>query len=258
MAQIVLPGPVNDSNLLLWLDFAWPSSYTSYSQTVNTVNYARQFSVSDLPYTSYADGAMTFDRTTAPAPKEGGGIQLDVYTNTALASSNFLYNDHTWEVWARINDRNPGAYDAFEGYSGLANFRGYHAGFQYTATSMLYYVWNSTEQAFEPISWTVGASGAQINQGSWFQIVATRNINTWRGYLNGVATGTPTTLDIGRQWPGTSNNLWIGKVGDYSPGAAQYVYYSKCTVAIMRMYNRALSAAEIQQNYQANRQRFGL
>lgn len=258
MAQIVLPNVVQDSTLQLWLDFSWPNSYTSYSQTVNTVNYSRKFNVSNLPYTSYANGAMTFDRTTSPSLKEGGGIQIEAYTNTALASTNFLYNDHTWEIWAKINDINPGNYDGTEGYSALANYRGYHAGYQYSATTMYYYVWTSAGGLVSPLSWTVATSGAQINQGSWFQIAVTRSTNTWQAYLNGSTAGASATQDLGREYTNTTNNLWIGKVGDYSPGVGGYVYYSKSSIAIMRMYTRALSAAEIQRNYQANRQRFGL
>ena len=258
MAQIVSANVVQDSSLQLWVDMAWPGAYVNYSTTVNTLNY-RPFTIDDLPYSSYANNAITWTRTTSPAPKEGGGMQLEAYTNTALASTNFLYNDHTWEIWARINDINPGSYDGTEGLSALAAFRGYHSGFLYTASTMYYYVWSSTGPTmYNPVTWTVGTSGAQINQGSWYQMVVTRSGNSWQGYLNGAATGNPTTQDIGREFTETTNNLWIGKVGAYAPGALSYVYYSKNTFSNMRMYSRALSAAEVRQNFNALRGRFGL
>jgi hypothetical protein len=210
-------------------------------------------------YINTTSSFMQFTRATA-APKDGGGATVG--TSGALTVTNFLYNDHTWEIWFRIDDRTPGntiwTADANEGASALSVYQGYHAGFTYSSTVMIYTVWNGVASAPTCASWTVGASGAQINQGSWYQIVVTRSGNLFTPYINGVPLGTGSTSVTSATGIGTSNNLWLGKTANVAAGAGAFVYYSRNTVANMKMYNRALSAAEIAQNFQALRGRFGI
>jgi hypothetical protein len=196
---------------------------------------------------------ITFDRTTAP---KHGGLAFATGTG-ALTSQNFLYNDFTWEVWFRINDRNP-ENSANESWSALALYRGWHSGFFYTATSMRFnMVDNTGPTQVIACSWTVGASGAQINQGSWYQIVVTRNGNVFTPYINGVNVGTGSTRAY-TAFPSVSNDLQIGAAANVAAGVGDFIYYSKSSIANMKMYNRALSASEVMQNFQALRGRFGI
>lgn len=91
-----------------------------------------------------------------------------------------------------------------------------------------------------------------IQTGTWYHLVmyvGSSDASDIKGYVNGVLdttttnhTGTaytPTTLTIA-----ASNNLatyWLG-----------------CDIGIVRCYNRELTAAEVLQNYNANRGRFGI
>lgn len=247
------------ANLLLSIDMANIKSYPNTGITVTNLtgtNTNSSMTLFDPSYYTIANGTVQFTRTTAPAAKDGGGIISNQFTNE-LTVSTFLYNDHTWEVWARIDDRNPGNYDATEGVSLITAYIGYHAGFWYSASSMTYIMWNNL-LAPTCASWTVGASGAQINEGSWFQIAVTRSGNVFTPYVNGVNLGTGSTTSTTYQAGTTSNQIGIGKTADIAAGAGSYVSYSKSTFSHMRMYNRALTAAEIAQNFNANRGRFGL
>lgn len=69
-----------------------------------------------------------------------------------------------------------------------------------------------------------------------------------RSYFNGVAS-TTTSLPNGTLSYSTSNNFVIGYSGANWPNI-QY--------GLIRMYNRALTTAEISQNYEATRTRFGI
>jgi len=69
-----------------------------------------------------------------------------------------------------------------------------------------------------------------------------------RSYFNGVAS-TTTSLPNGTLSYNTSNNFVIGYPGANWPNV-QY--------GLIRMYNRALTTAEISQNYEATRTRFGI
>ena len=210
-------------------------------------------------YINATSSFMQFTRSAA-APKDGGGATVG--TSGSLTAANFLYNDHTWEIWFRIDNIQPGyssyGNDPEEGYSALANYQGYHAGFQYTASVMYYYIWNGVSTLPTCAYWTVGTSGAQINQGTWYQIVVTRLGNVFTPYINGAPLGTGSTSVTSATGIGTTNNLWIGKVTNQAAGAGDYIYYSFSTIANMKMYNRALAPSEIAQNFQALRGRFGI
>ena len=248
------------ANLLLSIDMANIKSYSNTGITITNLAATNTNSIMTLVDSSYytvANGTVQFTRTTAPAGKDGGGIISNFLTNE-LTSQNFLYGNHTWEVWARIDDRNPGNYDVTEGFSVLTVYRGYHAGFFIYPTALQYLIWDAATSTPICASWTVGASGAQINQNSWFQVAVTRSGNVFTPYLNGQNTGTGSTTNTAYQAAVTSNQMGIGKATNVDANTSQYVGYSKSTFSHMRMYNRALSAAEIKQNFDANRGRFGL
>lgn len=210
-----------------------------------------------LLYNNYrlSNNSVSFSRNSSTI--KHGGIATTVGTNS-LTSANFLYNNHTWEVWVRIDDRTPGAYSGTEGMSIVSVFSGYHAGFMYDASTMYYYMWDSTGPAsIGACSWSLGLSGAQINQGTWCQLVVTRNGNMFTPYLNGVPAGTGSTRAY-TAFTGVSNNIWLGGTADLAPNIGNYLYYGKNSVANMKMYSRALSADEVKQNFNALRSRFRL
>jgi hypothetical protein len=213
------------------------------------------FNVYRPQYSSLSNSTITFNRT-ASTPKWGG---VATTTGTgALTAANFLYNNHTWEIWFRIDDRTPSAYDANEGLSVLSVYQGYHAGLMYDSSTMYYYIWNGVSTMPLCANWTVGTSGAQINQGSWHQIVVVRSGIVFTPYINGAQLGTGSTNSPSAIGIGTNNTLAIGASQVLAAGAGSFVYYGKNTVANMKMYNRALTANEITQNFNALRGRFGI
>lgn len=92
---------------------------------------------------------------------------------------------------------------------------------------------------------------APVEQGIWFHtaIVADRLSNQITFYYNGIQTG-----DIVNTVSGTINGggyrYWVGGDLGGNPMSGQ--------IAILRQYNRTLSAAEVLQNYNAQKTRFGL
>ena len=113
-----------------------------------------------------------------------------------------------------------------------------------------------------PTSWNIQAgffdggwrntTGFAPVVGTWYQIVGTYDGTTIRQYVNGAAnggtltySGTPTSggeIRMMRRWDDivSTGNLFNGNL------------------AIARVYNRALTAAEVLQNYNAQKGRFGL
>lgn len=197
-------------------------------------------------------GTITSRAMTA-AYKIGGSMSVD--TSGALASNTYLYNDHTTEVWARINDRNPAYYDGYEGESVLVVFAGYHSMFLYGSTYLRYLIWDNTGPTAK---WTtdlsLGTSGTDIIQGQWFQVVMTKSGSTFKTYLNGVLKKTDTITSTA--FSGVGNRLAFGSSYDGNAGA--FYYYAKNDVGCLKMYNATLSADEISQNFNATRSRFGI
>jgi hypothetical protein len=87
-----------------------------------------------------------------------------------------------------------------------------------------------------------------ISTGRWNMLVITRDVSQVKWYVNnnnvttmsnpyGVLANTTTNINIGNGYTGTP---WVGRI------------------AIVQAYNRALTAAEVSQNYNALKGRFGL
>jgi hypothetical protein len=117
--------------------------------------------------------------------------------------------------------------------------------FQYSSTALNYGIYSGT--TFRNwITPTLGTSGTDIIQGQWFHAVAIRSGNNLSSYINGQLKGTA-VIDTSGGASVVSN-----------PSNEGYSWHTNANVAAARMYRRALTAAEIQQNYIATKSRFGL
>jgi len=91
-----------------------------------------------------------------------------------------------------------------------------------------------------------------INTTEWAQVVGTYTSGDRKTYINGVLrtsdtqTGTINT---------NTNGMSIGVYGGFNGGRG---YYYNGNIAIVRVYNRVLTASEILQNYNAQKSRFNL
>ena len=90
-------------------------------------------------------------------------------------------------------------------------------------------------------------TGGSISAGNWYQAVAIIDGTTATLYLNGSQVATTTkTFTIG-SWSGNAD---IGKRGALSQN------YANAQIAVVRVYNKPLTAAEVLSNYNATKGRF--
>jgi hypothetical protein len=87
---------------------------------------------------------------------------------------------------------------------------------------------------------------------SWYQVVFTFTTGSQRCYINAAVAGTGTTSATVAT---NSGGMSIGAYGGYS-GSSSYYYNGDQSIA--KVYNRVLSAAEIKQNFNALRGRYGI
>ena len=90
-------------------------------------------------------------------------------------------------------------------------------------------------------------TGGSISAGNWYQAVAIIDGTTATLYVDGSQVATTTkTFTIG-SWSG---NATIGRRGGLSQS------YANAQIAVVRVYNKALTAAEVLSNYNATKNRF--
>ena len=95
------------------------------------------------------------------------------------------------------------------------------------------------------------SSDFQMTLNNWHHIVATRNGSSWVMYHNGVSVGTGTTNTTSL----TLNNAF--RIATFASGSSGQ-YFFEGNMAIARMYNQSQTAAQVLQNFNAQKSRFGL
>lgn len=195
---------------------------------------------------------------TAGAGGTGGAgyVQLNG-TNQYFASPN-LYNSanksHTVEIWVRPAAANQNFYSDTSQQNTTTNYH-YAASQIYagpvTNNTVISSLWSPTVTRV-----VNGARSDWLN--NWWQIVKTYNGTTLTPYVNGSA-GTGANIVFDPPWT-TVANSWF-----QCYGASDATAYSGTTAGwysgrygIVRVYNRALSAAEVLSNYNSTKDIYGL
>jgi hypothetical protein len=115
---------------------------------------------------------------------------------------------------------------------------------------------SGTSAGFHPYYCVVGLRGGKtqlslgsVNTNTWNNVIITWNGSAGRGYFNGVDRGALNNALQGMQVSGYT-------IGATAGGASAHLFEGNISLA--RVYNRALTATEVSQNYEAVKSRFGL
>jgi hypothetical protein len=202
---------------------------------------------------SYASGSTTwYDKsgnvnngtlTNGPAfsSENGGSIVFDGsndYTSVPYNTSfNAATNGITLNIWV-YNNNPSGGWKAVIQRNRNGNL------------SAVYGIWRNTSNGWH-FRLGGGASDSIIDipnaiTGSWINLTLTYNKTTLIAYINAVNVGTNTPIG----YVNDTQNLLIGDAGVSE--------YFNGKISAIQIYNRALSAAEILQNYNAQKARFNL
>jgi hypothetical protein len=219
-------GPnIITNGLVLSLDAANVKSYTSGSTTWRDLSGSNNSGslVNGPTYNSANGGSIVFD-----------GVDDYVITNTNLTLSNA-----TLLCWIKRNG-NQSQYD------GILFSRSPSAatGLNFGASNQLGYHWNDTATTY---NWN---SGLIIPDNTWCMIVVTITPTVGVAYLsqNGLITSSTNTTTHN-----SASSLIFNLFRDTTGGR-----FSSGNISSVQIYNRALSASEVLQNYNAQKSRFGL
>ena len=219
------------NGLVLALDAGNTKSYVSGSTTwFDKSGYANNGTLTNGPTFSSANGgSIVFDG-------------VDDYVSTNNNSSISGSNPYTFEIFLNVNPSEIGS-----GRRGWFIWQGLGS----QATNRL--IGLAVNNGYIEIAhWNNDTTytNSIINFGNWQHIVTTYSGGTERIYINGVNTDTKSigTLSI------VNGKITLAAV----PGDSSSVNTLNCQISLHKIYNRALSASEVQQNFNALRGRFGI
>tara|TARA_B110000285_G_scaffold106124_1_gene120784 strand:+ start:682 stop:1362 length:681 start_codon:yes stop_codon:yes gene_type:complete len=202
---------------------SYPGSGTS---TSNIINNASGTLTNGVSYTSSNGGAFDFDGTD----------DFIAFPDDTNLNNQTL----TMESWVQLDSTL--AQEAFLFEKGQVNTQ--YSNFVAT-NSYLYFRTqglSTVDKALNLASYT--------SAGLWTHITCTYGAGAKYIYINGVLRSTQTGLT--GTIPTNTTGLFLGA---YGPGTS---YFMDGKIAVSRVYNKALTAAEVLQNFNAQKSRFGL
>lgn len=241
----------------------WTNTDTGNSTFSATSNIATWYDLSGNGYNGTLINGATSNYTNK------GVIFFDGSNDeitTDLPLTNFpSYSSFTFETWVRIS-----AYPAVlaaNGY-GVTYQCGVLMGATYYAGAALYWYGNSSGNAFTLYGYIRGSdayrntSGYNFALNQWYHCVMTNDggaLGTLRLFINGSLYSSVSTATSPYDPANTpsAGNIGISKSQIDGGGTANYRAFGG-QMASARIYNRALTTAEISQNYEATKTRFGL
>ena len=214
-------GKIVTDGLVLALDAADKNSYPGSGTTW------RDMSGNNIT------GSLTNDPTFNSA--NGGSIVFDGTNDSVIMADNSALNTQTpsVEVWIKTNTTNQNGF-WFE--KGTVNSQ--YSLFQ-EGTSI---VWRQSDRSqYTP-------TATYITTTNWAQVLGTYTSGDRRTYINGILRTSDAQTGV------VATNAGGMFIGTYGGGGYPY----NGNVAVVRVYNRILSQAEILQNYNAQKSRFNL
>jgi hypothetical protein len=186
--------------------------------------------------------------TSSAIAFDSGGYYFNANAQGAITTpvansilDNLSNNSHTYECWFKLLGTPPGLYGGY-----FFGRQGFHSGFYHD---------KGTPNAIYTTTWyndvTNTALGVTLSLNIWYQGVFITDVENAMRYLyiNGVLRDSATLTKQLRQYASTT---------PYYIGAASTDYASNSIVSTARAYSRALTAAEILQNFNATRKTYGI
>jgi len=233
------------SGLVLALDAANPKSYGGSGNTWSDLsgNGKNGTLVNGPTYNSANGGSLVFNGTNqyssifAPSPFLGTSLfTFEIWVNFTSITGNFGGTNKSASL--------------FSGGTGTGTGQA-----EFSILSL-----NNTSFTPNTISFSRGGGATTgslsinisslISNGSWYQIVLVRStLNSQTVYLNSSSIGI-----------GTVSNSFSDGTTSFGalPGNTSFSQYLNGRISNIKIYNRALSAAEVSQNYNALKSRYGL
>jgi hypothetical protein len=234
------------NGLVLALDAADRNSYVSGSTTWYNLAGSNNGTLTNGPtYNSANGGSIVFDGTNDYAAMSGNTFGYSPGTTGELSLETWVYVTGPFSTYLPDNLTAIGGIVGQGIYNGTT---GWGLGITRVGTGSFQYDFQTRNVSIASIT-----APANFTTGSWNHVVGSFTRNDFsRIYLNGNLAGSASSTPYnGVTLTPNFNDASLGKAGGQP-------FYAGCRIAICRLYNRPLSADEIQQNFNALRGRFGI
>jgi hypothetical protein len=233
MAGIAAPNIVKDG-LVFLIDAANQRSYPGSGTTATDLIEDNSITLSGTTFESANNGIFNFDGNDAMA--------------TSVSDYDFNLSEFSIGMWFRIQATNTGTWQNI-----AAKYLG--AAFQWrvqTNNSLQAYIQKSDTTYVELLDTSIN-----YNSGDWYNVYITyKNVaNSVKLYTNSVLKDTESAGTL--SMINTDGALTLG-CREVFGSAGSYEKYMNGEIGPISIYNKALSAAEVTQNYNALKGRFGL
>lgn len=177
----------------------------------------------------------------------GGAISFDGSNDRVVIPNDTALDTQTpsVEVWVKV-DTIP--QDGFIFEKGDANTQ-YSLFIQDNFEVTPQIIWRVKAAGFNDMKVTVAT---HMDTSSYAQVVGTYTSGSRKLYINGSLVASDSTTGT---IPSNSGGMSVGAYGGFD---GPYGYYLDGEISIVRVYNRVLTAQEIQQNFNATRRRYGI
>jgi len=235
-----LPATVDIAELQLEQK-SYATEFTPTSRSANTV--AGGGGLLDMSGNGY-----NIDLTSSAIAFDSGGYYFNANAQGALTTpvansvlDGLSNNSHTYECWFKLLGTPPGLYSGY-----FFGRQGYHSGLSHRV---------ATPNIIDTTTWyndvTATGMSTTLSLNTWYHGVFINDAENSiaKLYINGSLSTSQSLTKQLRQYASTT---------PYYIGAASTDYASNSIVSTARAYNRALTAAEILQNFNATRKIYGL
>ena len=231
MATLYNPSIVTNG-LVLCVDAAnsksYPGTGTTWTDLMGSGKNGSLVNMNASNYSTANNGILTFDGTNETV-------------NFGTGNTFFPMPAFTMDLWFRCDGTTPTT-------GTLPGLFGWTYGMQLMIFTNYIRMGLDNGTSFTYLS---SPTTYSFYNGSWNNVTVQADSTIIRLYINGQSAGTVTTTWSGAtRWPTNTTN--IGRDNNDSP------YYFRGAISNFKIYNRVLSAAEVQQNYNATRGRFGI
>lgn len=215
------------SGLAYYVDAGISTSYPGSGTTWYDLSGTSDGTLTNGPtYSSSNGGSIVFD---------GSNDYINGGNRTIAVSSGFAI-----DMWLKL-----GANNRQQGFFGFTNYPAFITNFWMNTNNLMRFELGINADIFSSPS---VFSTTAFSTGIWYHVVGVATNSALSIYVNGAyqaQTGISMTI---------TQMAGIISIGSYSTTA----FYGNTSIANTKIYNRALSASEILQNFNANRRRFNV
>lgn len=218
---------INQDGLALWCDASKVASYPGSGTTWTDITGGNNGTLTNgVGYSSSDGGILTFDGT-------------DDYLDFG-SFGNYTSGDFSYMLWIKFNSV---AASQTILYKGSLNINGYYFQMNTATKALIFYTSQSGNQQN-----SLTASN-EVTTATWYNIMIVRSGSSVKIYKNGV--DRTATSGTHSNPTSSSNNLQLGR----HQTAGQY---SNMNIGEFENWNRALTATEVLNNFNATKSRYGL